>query len=335
MRRVPRRAIAPLAAVIAFLAASACHDADAPDAYGNFEATEVVVSAETGGQLLRFAPEEGRHLAAGDVVGVVDTTQLALEGAQILAQRAAARSRVTEVGRQIDALTVQREIAQRAYERTKRLFDQHAATSQQLDQAEREFRVLGEQIQAARSQQRAAGQESTAAQARVAQIAERMRKSHITTPVGGTVLATYARTGEFVQPGQPLFKIANLDSLDLRAYVTGPQLATVHLGQRAGVSVDVGTDERRVLPGQVTWIASSAEFTPTPIQTRDERAELVYAVKVRVANPNGIAKIGMPADVRFLSASSRPAPDVRGDTARPADARQPDAHTSGTQGDTP
>jgi HlyD family secretion protein len=114
MRRVPRRALAPLAAAIVLLIATACHDADTPDAYGNFEATEVVVSAETGGQLLRFTPQEGRQLAAGDVVGVVDTTQLALERAQILAQRAAARARATEVGRQIDALTVQREIAQRA-----------------------------------------------------------------------------------------------------------------------------------------------------------------------------------------------------------------------------
>jgi HlyD family secretion protein len=302
MCRVPRRAIAAFA-TFSLLATAACGDGSTPDAYGNFEATEVVVSAETSGQLLQFIPDEGRVLDAGALAGVVDTTQLALELDQLHAQHLAARSRAVEVRRQIDALTVQREIARRAYERTKRLFAQQAATAQQLDQTEREFRVLGEQIQAARSQQEAAGQESAATEARVAQLRERIRKSRITTPIGGTVLATYAEAGEFVQPGQPLFKIARLDSMDLRAYITGSQLASVRLGQRAGVSIDVGKDHRRVLNGEVIWVSSSAEFTPTPIQTRDERADLVYAIKIRVANPDGLVKIGMPADVQFAPAS--------------------------------
>jgi HlyD family secretion protein len=305
MSRLHRRAIVASAA-LSLLVAGACHDAEQPDAYGNFEATEVVVSAEAGGQLLRFTADEGDRLAAGDAVGLIDTTQLALERDQVMAQRAAARARMTEVARQLDALDVQRRIAQRAYERTKRLFDQRAATAQQLDQAERELRVLTEQIQAAQSGRRAAAQEVAAAEARVAQIRDRIRKSRIVTPTAGTVLVTYARTGEVVQAGQPLFKLARLDSMELRAYITGSQLAAVRLGQRAEVSIDVGSDARRVLPGRVTWIASSAEFTPTPIQTRDERDDLVYAVKVRVANPDGLVKIGMPADVRFVSPAGAP-----------------------------
>ena len=136
---------------------------------------------------------------------------------------------------------------------------------------------------------------------RVAQIEDMIRRSRVTNPVAGTVLATYARAGEFLQPGQPLYKIANLDSMVLRAYVAETQLAHVRLGAPAQVSVDVGPGQRRVLPGRVTWVSSSAEFTPTPIQTREERADLVYAVKIDVPNTGGIAKIGMPADVRFTA----------------------------------
>ena len=138
---------------------------------------------------------------------------------------------------------------------------------------------------------------SRASDARVAQIAERIAKSRITAPFAGTVLATYARAGEFVQPGQPLFRLASLDTLTLRAYVTEPQLAQLKLGQRVQVSVDRGGSGRLAMPGTVSWISSKAEFTPTPVQTRDERTDLVYAVKILVANRGGMLKIGMPADV--------------------------------------
>jgi HlyD family secretion protein len=183
-----------------------------------------------------------------------------------------------------------------------------AATAQQLDQTEREFRVLDEQIRAATAQRRGVGDEVTSARARVAQVEERLAKNRITNPLGGTVLVTYAKAGEFVQPGQRLYKIANLDSMIFRAYVTEPQLAHIRVGQTAHISLDTGRDTRQVLDGTVTWIASQAEFTPTPIQTRDERADLVYAVKIRVPNVRGLAKIGMPADVRFGAAPTAPAP---------------------------
>lgn len=284
---------APLALVVSL----ACGRDDEPDAYGNFEATETVVSAEAGGSLLWFTPVEGQEVAPGTLLGVIDTTRLSLDREQFGAQRTAVRSRVSEADRQIGVLAVQREIAGRAYARTRRLFDEQAATAQQLDQAEREYRVLGEQIAAVRAQRSSVTQDVAASGARVAQIAERITKSRISAPFAGTVLATYARTGEFVQPGQPLFRLASLDTLTLRAYVTEPQLAQLRLGQRVQVSVDRGEDARLAMPGTVSWISAKAEFTPTPVQTRDERADLVYAIKIRVPNQTGILKIGMPADV--------------------------------------
>jgi HlyD family secretion protein len=276
-----------------------CSHQDEPDAYGNFETTSVIVSAQAGGQLLQFVPNEGNHLDSGVAVALIDTTQLALERRQSDAQQSAATARTRETEEQIAALQVQRDIAKRTYDRTRRLFAQQAATAQQLDQTEREYRVLTQQIEAAQAQRASVRGELSAAGARAAQMADRLAKSRVINPVSGTVLATYAEAGEVVQPGQPLYKIASLDSLELRAYVTEPQLAHIRLGERAHVSVDVGGGQRRVLAGTVSWISSEAEFTPTPVQTRDERAELVYAVKITVPNAQGVAKIGMPADVQF------------------------------------
>ena len=312
MRRLSmgRRA---LIGTLTLLAAMACGDDDEPDAYGNFEATEVVVSAQTSGQIERFTPTEGMYLRRDAVVALIDTTQLALEIRQLLAQRAAVASRGAEVGEQLGALTVQHEIARRAYERTQRLHAEQAATVQQLDQAEREYRVLGAQIEALRAQRRSVGMETASTDARVAQIRDRLSKSSVANPQAGTVLATYARAGEVVQAGQPLYRIAELDTLTLRAWVSGAQLGAVRLGQAVRVHIDAGgASERRELVGTVTWISPEAEFTPTPVQTRDERADLVYAVKVRVANPDGILKIGMPADVSLAAiapATDRPIPE--------------------------
>jgi HlyD family secretion protein len=295
-----RLSVVTLAAIV-----TACRDGDEPDAFGNFEATEVVVSPQANGQLLWFSPSEGTAIAAGAVVGVVDTMQLALERDQIIAQRDATGARMAEVNRQIGVLMVQRQIAERTYERTRRLFAEQAATAQQLDQAERDYRVLVAQIEAARAQQQSVTKEVAASDARVAQIRDRIAKSRITNPQQGTVLTTYAKTGEVVQTGQPLYKIAQLDTLILRAYITETQLTSVRLGSRVQVRVDRGKGELMTLPGIVTWVSSKAEFTPTPVQTRDERADLVYAIKVNVPNPNGALKIGMPADVQ-LAGPGRP-----------------------------
>jgi len=312
-----------------------------PDAYGNVEADDVVVGAEGAGRLVSYTVTEGQTLQAGAVVGAIDTAELALQREQAAAQRSATASRIDEVGQQIaslqsqrdaataqrdaakaqrDALVSQLEIATRTFERTRRLFAEQAATAQQMDQAERDVRVLrdqlkaqdeqiraherqiaadDDQIRAARVQQRTIVQQVASADAQVGQIAERIRKSDVRNPVAGTVLTSYAEAGEVVQIGQPLYRIANLATVDARAYVTEPQLATIHLGQDALVTVDAGSRQRRTLTGKVTWISAQAEFTPTPIQTREERADLVYAIKIRVPNDGGLLKIGMPVDVQF------------------------------------
>jgi HlyD family secretion protein len=327
-------------AVVAALALVSCSREEAPDAYGNVEATEVVVSSEVGGQLTTFPVEEGQTLAAGDKVGTVDPTQLTLQRSQLVAQRDAAASRVGEVDRQVAVMSAQRdalqaqhdgavaqrralqsqlEIAKRNHERMQRLFAQQAATSQQLDQAERDDRVLQDQVKAqdeqieaqkrqvaaqtsqiaaTEQQQRTAKTQVAAAQAQVAQLDDRIRRSTVSNPSSGTVLVSYVRPGEIVQAGQALYKIADMRNVDVRAYVSQPQLAGVTLGKQARVTLDNG-DSRQTLTGTVTWISTQAEFTPTPIQTRDERADLVYAVKIRVANENGVLKIGMPVDVDF------------------------------------
>jgi len=326
------------------LAGAACNRAPQPDAYGNVEATDVVVSAETAGRLVTYTVVEGQTLAADAIVATIDAAQLSLEREQASAQRSATASRVDEVRRQIaaleaqraaataerdaaraqrDALTSQHEIAKRAYERTNRLYAGQAATAQQLDQAERDYRVLGDQIKAqdeqirahdrqisaqgdqiraTQAQVRTVEQQVASADAQVNIAGERLRKSEVRNPVAGTVLTTYARAGEIVQMGQPLYRIANLASVDVRAYVTEPQLASVRLGGNAAVSFDAARGERRSLAGEVTWISARAEFTPTPIQTRDERADLVYAIKIRVANTGNVLKIGMPVDVQFNAA---------------------------------
>jgi HlyD family secretion protein len=324
-----RRARWQIAAALTVLVA-ACAPEPEPDAYGHVEATEVVVSAETGGRLLSFDVREGDRLDADALVGEVDDTPLTLERDTARAHEAASVSRVAEIGAQVlvlqaqraaamaehEALLAQREIAERTHARTERLLAQQAATAQQLDQAERELRTLNErvnaqqsqvgalarQIEGARTQQQSAMAQAAAVRAQVAQITNRIERSEIRNPLAGTVLVTYARRGEFVQPGQPLYRIADLDDVDVRAYVTQRQLAGLRLGGPADVVVDVARDERRALPGTLAWISAEAEFTPTPIQTRDERADLVYAIRIRVPNPDGLLKIGMPAEVVFPAA---------------------------------
>ena len=273
-----------------------CHRGSTPDAYGNFEADEVSVSAQASGQLMSFTPIEGARLHTGEVVGIVDTTQLALERAQIVAQQQATAARVAEAGRQIGVYQAQLDIARRNYERMQRLFEERAATAQQRDQAERDYKTLVAQIEAARAQQQSVSRDAASSAARVAQINDQIAKSRVVNPQAGTVLATYVKTGEVVQSGQPLYKIADVDTLILRAYVTERQLASVKIGQQVQVHIDQG---RQIVTsaGVVRWIATKAEFTPTPVQTRDERADLVYAIKVYVPNPKGVLKIGMPADL--------------------------------------
>jgi HlyD family secretion protein len=267
-----------------------------PDAYGNFEATEVTVAAEVGGRLLALRLDEGDRVSRGAIVGAVDTVPLILERRATAARRAAAAARAREANATIAALQIQQTIAERELARTERLLKNAAATAQQGDRAEQEARVVKEQLAGARGARAALAQEVAALDAQVALIDDRVTRSRLVSPLDGTVLTRYVEPGEFVQQGQPLFKLASLDSLTFRAYVSGAQLTSLRLGQQVTVGVD-RADSIATLPGKVTWIASSAEFTPTPIQTRDERADQVYAVKVAVNNPDGVLRIGMPGEL--------------------------------------
>ena len=330
-------------ALLVLLVQCACETRAEPDAYGNVEATEVVVGAEAAGRLVTYTVADGAAVAAGAVVGMIDAAQLGFERDQLAAQQVAAGSRVNEVRQQIAALEAQRgaavaqrnaakaqraalaaqlEIAARAHQRTRRLFDQQAATSQQLDQAERDERVLANQIVAqdeqitsqerqiaaqdglvrgARAQEQTAAAQLAGAAAQLKQAGERIRKTEVRNPIDGTVLTSYVKAGEVLQAGQPLYRVADLTSVEVRAYVTEPQLSSIRLGQEARVSIDAGGGRRQTVSGPIAWISSRAEFTPTPIQTREERAEMVYAIKIRVANENGVLKIGLPVDVRFVA----------------------------------
>lgn len=282
--------------VSSLLLATGCRK-EVADAYGNFEATEVTVSAEAAGRVLRLDAEEGTRLTASAEVGLIDTTTLVLQRGELLARREAARARGREVDANAAALETQRVIAQRELERTRRLLAAQAATAQQGDRAEREARVLGDQLQGAAATRATVGKEVASIDAQVASLEERLRRSRVVAPGSGTVLARYVEPGEFVQVGTPLFKMAALDTLILRAYLSGAQLAKVALGQVLTIQVDAGGDSLRTVQGRITWIAPSAEFTPTPIQTREERTTQVYAVKLAVPNADGRLRVGMPAEV--------------------------------------
>lgn len=278
-----------------------------PDAYGNFEADEVTVSAEVDGRLLRYDVREGAELDEGTTVGLIDTTQTVLQLRELRAQLASARSATGRAGSEAGALEAELATAERDLARTERLYEEEAATAQQLDAAQMRVDVLRARLAAARSGTRGSGEQVEAIQAQVARLEDRLARSRVTNPVAGAVLASYAEAGEFVRTGQALYQVAALDTLTLRAYVDGARLSDLRVGQRVIVRYDVGPDEREAVPGILSWVASEAEFTPTPIQTREERTELVYAIKIRVANPDRRLKIGMPADVEFAP----PAADER------------------------
>jgi len=269
------------------------------DAYGTFEATEVRLSAEVGGRLLHFDVDEGATLASGEAVGLIDTTDLALQRREVRANRTAVRAKARSVLAEIDVLEEERQTLRTEQQRLQRLLADSAATQQQLDQVDGQLRVIDRRMQAIRTQNAAVLSELEALDARLAQLDERLRKSRLVNPMAGTVLTTYASAHELVSPGAPLYEIADLDTMILRAYVSGAQLPHVRLGQAATVLVDEDAETDRALPGTVRWIASEAEFTPTMIQTKKERVTLVYAVEIHVPNPDGRIKIGMPGEVRF------------------------------------
>lgn len=285
--------------VLSMLTFASCADENGSDAYGQFEADETVISAETNGQLNSFSVEEGQKLEAGEVVAVVDTTLLHLQKAELLASLASVESNTEKLNAQREVLQSQLETAQKELNRLRALREDGAATEQQIDQAEGKVHTLQKQIDAIEVDKKSVRTEMRRIEAGMDQINYQIERAAVVNPVEGTVLNTFADENELVSMGKPLYRIANLDEMILRVYISGAQLPDLQLGETVDVLFDRNVDENQKVSGQVSWIASEAEFTPRMIQTKEERVTQVYAVKVRVKNPDGKIKIGMPGEVRF------------------------------------
>ena len=268
------------------------------DAFGNFEATEVMVSSEAGGRLLSLNVREGSRLTGGQAVGQVDTVSLHLEALQLQAQKESVLSRMDEVRAEADVLRQQQKVANVELDRIQRMFDDGSATRRQLDDAGGKVSVLERQIAAAETKQNSISSEAGVLDAQLERLRDRIARAQIHNPRDGTVLTRYAEAGEMVSPGKPLYKLADMETMFLRAWISGSQLAEVETGQMVDVLFDGPGGSIERMEGEISWIASRGEFTPRTIETREERVNTVYAIKVRVQN-DGRIKIGMPGEVTF------------------------------------
>jgi len=272
------------------------------DASGTFEATEVIVSAEGTGQILSFNVQEGQSLTAGDLVGTIDSTQLYLRKQQMIYSRKSLLSRRPDIKKQIAALQQQIATAKTERKRFENLVKANAANQKQVDDINAQIALLEKQLEAQKATlvtgDKGINEDSEGITLQVSQVEDQLRKCKIISPITGTVLVKYAEMGEVASPGKALFKIADINNMILRAYVTADQLTQIKVGQKVKVTSDFCKDKNREYGGAIAWISDKAEFTPKTIQTRDERANLVYAVKIDVKN-DGLLKIGMYGDVHF------------------------------------
>ena len=286
--------------VCAGLMASCSNDKDNFIASGSFEATEVIVSAEQSGRLMAWNVDEGNLLKSQEQVGLIDTTQLYLKLLQIEKNIGVTRTKAPDTNVQVASLREQIANAVRERNRMENLVKARAANQKQLDDATDRVKVLQKQLDAQLStlnkSNRGVNEESSALQVQIAQIQDMLDKCHVKAPIDGTVLANYAEQGEFVAAGKPLFKLADMGNIFLRAYVTSDQISELKLNQTVKVRVDKGAKESRLYNGRITWISDKAEFTPKTVLTRDERANQVYAMKVAVTNDDYL-KIGQYGEI--------------------------------------
>lgn len=285
---------------VALMMAACGGNEKAYDATGTFEATETTVYAEQSGALLTFSVNEGDHIEAGKEVGLIDTTQTWLKIRQLDATKEVYQSQKPDMERQIAATRQQLSKAQQDEQRYRELVADGAAPSKMLDDASSQVKVLQKQLDAQISSlstsTRSLDKQTVAANVQIEQLRDMLRKCHIVTPTKGTVLEKYVERGEFVAIGKPLFKIADTEQMFMRAYVTSAQLQNIRIGQHVKVFADYGNGQKKAYDGTVSWISSRSEFTPKTILTDDERADLVYAVKVAIKN-DGYVKIGMYGEV--------------------------------------
>ena len=288
--------------VLPLLAIVSCNNEPDYDAQGTFEATEVVLSSEGTGRILSFDVTEGEIINANSVVGVIDSLQLHLQREQLKAQQSALLSSLPDKEKQVASLRRQLAKQRAELQRVKNMLSDGAATTKQRDDIEAQITILEGQLSATLStldnNTSTINGNATALEAQIAALDDRIAKCNISSAVGGTVLIKYAEAGEYTTIGKPLMKVADLENIYLRAYLTSCQLANVNLGDEVSVIADFGGDERYDYKGRVAWISAESEFTPKSIQTKDSRANLVYAVKITVKN-DGRLKIGLAGEVKL------------------------------------
>ncbi|MFT6865979.1 MAG: HlyD family secretion protein [Cyclobacteriaceae bacterium] len=282
---------------------SACGETtNSYDATGSFEADETIISAEASGTLLTFIAEEGQQIKKGVLVGTIDTTQLYLSKKQLNAQIAAVLSRKPNISAQLSALNEQLKSAEKEQVRISNLLKADAATPKQLDDVDAQIAIVKANIRATNStlntNTESLNQEIGPIKVQIEQINDQIKKSLLINQVAGTILMTYVEPFEQVARGTPLYKIADLTNMTLKVYITGNQLPQIKLNQELKVYTDDGNDGYKETQGTIYWISDKAEFTPKTVQTKDERANKVYAIKVRVKN-EGDYKIGMYGEVNF------------------------------------
>ena len=278
------------------------------DASGSFETVETLVSAEASGILQKFDLVEGQELSVGQPVGYIDTTQLYLKKQQLLAQAKAVLSKRPDIATAIASLQEELQHAKEEQLRLKNLVKADAATPKQLDDATAQVRIIQKRIAAQQSSlgisSSSLNEEVKPLYVQIEQLNDQLAKSRVINPVKGTVLTKYVEENEMVMIGKPLYRVANLSTMILRAYIHGEQFSSIKLGQKVTVQIDQGRDTFKNYTGTIEWISTQAEFTPKTIQTKDERANLVYAMKVRVKN-DGYLKIGMYGQVVLKNKQSK------------------------------
>lgn len=287
--------------ILMTLILGACSDkGDQPDAWGTFEATEITISAMANGKLLQFNLQEGELLEVGQMVGFVDTTDLYLKKLQAMGQRNATASKRSDLLAQIAIQEQNRENILIDKKRVENMLKAGAATQKQMDDITAGLNMIDRQIAAIQTQFSGLEDQIGSINQQIAQLEEAIRNAYIVNPVKGTVLTKFAEPDEITAFGKPLYKIADLTEMTLRVYISGSQLPRVIIGQEVSVMYDKTEDENTTTTGIVSWISPTAEFTPKTIQTKEERINLVYAVKVRVEN-DGSMKIGMPGEIKLIN----------------------------------
>lgn len=288
--------------IITLALCCACTEKNAYDANGSFEATEIVVSSQASGQILEFNAEEGQELRSGSVIAVIDTLQLHLQKKQIEAQIQSILSSRPDIESQLSSLRSQITKQKSEKARIEKLIAKGAAPKKQLDDIEAQIEILQNQLDAQLSSlsknSSAIAHNAASLSAQLELIEDRITRSQVITPADGTVIAKYANAGELANMGSPMVKLADLSTMYLRAYFTSEQLSELKLGDEVEVIADYGADKQYSYKGKISWISSESEFTPKAIQTRNSRANLVYAVKIAVEN-DGRIKLGMYGSVKL------------------------------------